>query len=119
MVLSSALDSGYVFMALIAILASVISACYYLALVKQIFFEKSDYIVNPAFKQINIQAKTTSVYSNQAESENVTIKLENIHLSSCLTTTISILTFMTLFFILIPTEWLNLANILALILFNC
>ena len=38
MVLSAALDSGYVFMALIAILTSVVGAGYYLNLVKEIFF---------------------------------------------------------------------------------
>ena len=38
MVLSAALDNGYVFMALVAILTSVISAVYYLSVIKQIFF---------------------------------------------------------------------------------
>lgn len=38
MVLSAALDSGFVFMALVAILTSVISAVYYLNIIKQIFF---------------------------------------------------------------------------------
>jgi len=47
MVLSAALDNGYVFMALIAILTSVIGAGYYLNLVKQIFFYKQDYLKNP------------------------------------------------------------------------
>jgi NADH-ubiquinone oxidoreductase chain 2 len=37
MVLSAALDSGYVFLALIAILTSVISAVYYLGIIKQVF----------------------------------------------------------------------------------
>jgi len=39
MVLSAALDSGYIFMALLAILTSVISAVYYLAVIKQIFYD--------------------------------------------------------------------------------
>lgn len=47
MVLSSALDSGHVFMSFIAILTSVIGACYYLALVKQMFFDDSNYYLNP------------------------------------------------------------------------
>jgi len=38
MVLSAALDSGYIFITLIAILTSVISAVYYLNIIKQIFF---------------------------------------------------------------------------------
>jgi len=37
MVLSAALDNGYVFLALVAILTSVISAVYYLNVIKQIF----------------------------------------------------------------------------------
>lgn len=41
MVLSAALDSGYVFMALVAILTSVIGAGYYLAVVKQMLFYES------------------------------------------------------------------------------
>lgn len=46
MVLSAALDSGYVFMALVGILTSVIGAGYYLNLVKEIFFFKSEYTKN-------------------------------------------------------------------------
>jgi NADH-ubiquinone oxidoreductase chain 2 len=40
MILSAAIDNGYIFMALIGILTSVISAVYYLAVIKQIFFYK-------------------------------------------------------------------------------
>ena len=39
-VLSAALDSGYIFITLIAIITSVISAVYYLNVIKQIFFKK-------------------------------------------------------------------------------
>lgn len=42
-VFSSALDNGYVFITLIAILTSVISAAYYLAVIKIMFFEKPYY----------------------------------------------------------------------------
>ena len=38
MVLSTALDSGYIFISLVAILTSVISASYYLNVIKQVFF---------------------------------------------------------------------------------
>jgi NADH-ubiquinone oxidoreductase chain 2 len=47
MVLSAALDSGYVFLALVAILTSVISAVYYLNIIKQVFFDESEYKINP------------------------------------------------------------------------
>jgi NADH-ubiquinone oxidoreductase chain 2 len=55
MVLSAALDNGYVFMALIAILTSVIGAGYYLNLVKQIFFYKQDYQKNPLLFPNNVK----------------------------------------------------------------
>lgn len=118
MVLSSALDNGYVFMALVAILTSVISACYYLALIKQMFFDKTDYILNPVLKNITVKGNIVNKMTNSVL-KDTTIKIENIVLSTSLTATISILTLTILFFILIPQEWLNLANILALILFNC
>ena len=47
MVLSAALDNGYIFLTLVAILTSVISAVYYLNIIKQIFFDKPEYKVNP------------------------------------------------------------------------
>ncbi|RYE15905.1 MAG: hypothetical protein EOP34_01045 [Rickettsiales bacterium] len=101
MVLSSALDSGYVFMALIAILTSVISACYYLAVVKQIFFDKSDYIINPVIENLSLKA---NIVRNTKVQENISINANNITLSSSLTTVISVLTLIILFFIFIPQE---------------
>jgi len=106
MVLSSALDNGYIFMVLIAILTSVVSAYYYLAIVKQIFFHKTDYILNPVLENITLKANITNGSQNDADSEGVriTVKVEDIKLSSSLTTTISVLTLVILFFILIPQE---------------
>ena len=46
MILSAALDNEYLFTTLIAIITSVISAVYYLVLVKVIFFEDKNYILN-------------------------------------------------------------------------
>src|SRR6201994_3454254 len=46
MVLSAALDNGYVFLTLVAILTSVISAVYYLNVIKQVYFDKTDYVIN-------------------------------------------------------------------------
>jgi len=46
MVLSAALDSGYVFLTLVAILTSVISAVYYLNIIRQVFFHESEYKIN-------------------------------------------------------------------------
>jgi NADH-ubiquinone oxidoreductase chain 2 len=45
-ILSIALDNGYVFFALIAILINVISVVYYLNIIKQVFFDKFKYKIN-------------------------------------------------------------------------
>lgn len=115
MVLSAALDSGYVFLTLIAILTSVISAVYYLNIIKEVFFYQPLYKVNNALKD-------RIFHGNIIKSNNLfkklTFNLDNITLSSSLTITISSLTLIIVLFILVPGEWLNLANILALLLFN-
>jgi NADH-ubiquinone oxidoreductase chain 2 len=115
MVLSAALDSGYVFLALVAILTSVISAVYYLNIIRQVFFDKSEYKINPELVDINLHG---TILKNSVLVEELTFKTKNIILSSSLTITISILTLIILLFIFIPNEWLSMANILALILFN-
>ena len=115
MVLSAALDSGYVFLALVAILTSVISAVYYLNIIKQVFFDKSEYKTNPELVNINLHG---NILKNNVLVQKLTFKTKNIILSSSLTITISILTLIILLFIFIPNEWLSMANILALILFN-
>ena len=120
MVLSAALDSGYVFITFIAILTSVISAVYYLAVIKQIFFEKTDYVLNPAFENVkfigNIKRENNN---NYFKVEKVTFTVHNIVLSNSLTITVSSLTLLLLLFVFTPQETLSMANILALILFNC
>ena len=50
MVLSAALDSGYIFLSLVAILTSVVGAVYYLNIVKEIFFYKPEYKINSLLK---------------------------------------------------------------------
>ena len=115
MVLSAALDNGYIFLTLIAILTSVISAVYYLNMIKQIFFDKSEYRVNPELNNINIYG---SITKKNVLIEKLSFNCYNIVLSSYLTITISTLTLIILLFIFMPQEWLSMANILALILFN-
>jgi len=115
MVLSAALDNGYVFLTLIAILTSVISAVYYLNIIKQVFFDKSEYRINPNIENINMYA---SIIKNDVLIEKLTFRYNNIILSSSLTISVSILTLIILLFMLMPQEWLSMANILALIIFN-
>lgn len=141
MVLSAALDSGFVFMALVAILTSVISAVYYLNIIKQIFFDQPDYKINEDIKNLSLHANIEKVNyfnadsvnsldlalpsqenikrgSSAAESEKLTFKVDSIVLSSPLTLTISSLSLIIVIFMFIPDEWLSMANILALIIFN-
>lgn len=115
MVLSAALDSGYVFMALVAILTSVISAVYYLNIIKQIFFDQPDYKIDNDTKSMILEGNITK---KNMLMEKATFKVDSIKLSSPLTITISILSLVIVLFMFIPGEWLSMANILALILFN-
>ena len=115
MILSAAVDSGHIFMALGAILTSVISAVYYLAIIKQIFFDKPDYRLNDELKSFRadglITEKNTAV-------KKVQIEMNYIVISTSLSLSISVITLFITLFIFIPEELLSLANILALILFN-
>lgn len=115
MVLSAAIDSGYFFMSLVAILTSVISAVYYLAIIKQIFFDKPDYTINNELNDFNADGLITE---KNTIIKKVNIRINNIVISSSLSLSISIITFIISLFIFIPQEWLSVANLLALILFN-
>ena len=124
MILSAAIDSGYIFMALVAILTSVIGAGYYLNLIKQIFFYKNDYIINPKIENINVVVYNTnnilqSTSSNYIkQSKALTVKPENITISSSLSSAISIITLLLLLFIYMPEQWFSIVSILTLMLFN-
>lgn len=122
MVLSAALDNGYVFMTLVAILTSVIGAGYYLSLIKQIFFFKDDYKINPSVKNLNLVAyiNPASFSSNKDTSNGLKVEFNpsNITINSALSSTISVLTLLLILFIYIPGEWFNIVSILSLILFK-
>jgi len=118
MVLSAALDSGYVFMALIAILTSVISAVYYLNIIKQVFFYKPDYDLNSEVTTLSLQGNIAQPKVSLAQTNQFSFKVDSILLSSHLSISISILSLIILLFMFIPQEWLSMANILALIIFN-
>ena len=133
MVLSAALDSGYVFLTLVAILTSVISAVYYLGVIKQIFFDEHEYQLNQDFQDMTLQGNNIScnficfqektvenkeIKKNENKIDTTKFTFYYLVLSSCLTITISILTLILLLFITSPKEWLSMANILALIMFN-
>ena len=101
MVLSAALDSGYIFLALVAILTSVISGVYYLNIIKQIFFDAPEHTINPETANLTLHGNITQ---NNKLSEKITFKANSIILSSYLTITISVLTLIILLFIFVPQE---------------
>ncbi|KAG9234602.1 hypothetical protein BJ875DRAFT_8796 [Amylocarpus encephaloides] len=112
MVLSAALDSGYVFMALIAILTSVISAVYYLNIIKQVFFYKPDYDLNSELITLSLQGNIAqpkvsfglALAAPAAQTNQFSFKVDSILLSSHLSISISILSLIILLFIFIPQE---------------
>lgn len=124
MVLSAALDSGYVFITLVAILTSVIGAAYYLNLIKQIFFYKDNYKKNPSISNLNLvgyiisNSDSTGSSTEKGKKERIVFKPENITISSSLSSSISVLTLLLILFIYVPGEWFNIVSILTLILFK-
>ena len=115
MILSAALDNGYIFMTLLAILTSVISAVYYLIVIQKIFFDKNEYTNNKKLEDFHINIVH---FTHETETINkVKVNTSNITLSSSLTCKISILTLGILLFIFIPQEILSLNNIMSILLF--
>ncbi len=116
MVLSAAIDNGYIFLALVAILTSVIGAVYYLNLIKEIFFYSPQYKLNPLLKNLKFNG---NIYNKQnVLIKSVTFKYSNISISSPMAITISIITLIILLFIFINKEWLSMSTILVQVLFN-
>ena len=123
MILSAALDNGYIFMSLIAILTSVIGAAYYLNLVKQIFFYKNDYRKNPSINNMSLAGYiVTNVYYGKPDKSSnkklTAFKPENITINSALSSIISVITLLLILFIYVPGEWFNIVSVLTLILFK-
>jgi NADH-ubiquinone oxidoreductase chain 2 len=102
MILSAALDKGYVFLSFIAIITSVIGGVYYLNIIKQIYFELPDYKKNPLLNNLNLKG---SFYDkNNILIKEVKLQYNNIHISSIMAVIISILTLIILLFIFINKE---------------
>ena len=130
MILSAALDKNQVFLVLIAILTSVIGAAYYLNLIKQIFFYKSNYNLNSSMDNITLAAYIVdhgNTLSNEKQDEKdkreinskyIGFNSNNITINSALSSTISIITLLLSLFIFIPEEWFNIVSILTLTLYK-
>lgn len=110
MILSAALDKGYYFLTIIAVLTSVISAVYYLVIIKQILFFK------PLYDNFTIKnIKVSAFLKNTAQTEYLDI---SIVLSSSLTILISGFSLILFIFLFTPQECLDITLILSILLFN-
>ena len=107
MVLSSALDYGYTFLVLIAVLTSVISTVYYLTVIKKMFFEHHEYVLNKDINGISFSGEVMSTLNTPGIIKIINFNYDNIRLSSFFTITVSILTLIILLFIYEPVIWLN------------
>jgi NADH-ubiquinone oxidoreductase chain 2 len=102
-VLYSAIQNGYYFMSIIAIIVSIISASYYLKIIKILFTEEEN----------------TSEYSDkELKIINNLNSNSEIEISSTNSFIISTLTLSILLFVLKPSILLNSTTILSLSLFN-
>ena len=102
MVLSAALDSGYIFLTLVAVLTSVIGAVYYLNVIKEIFFYTPGYKINSIFKDRKL---LSHIYNKKNRLlQDLEFKPNNITISSPISITISSLTLVLLLFILMNKE---------------
>ena len=122
MVLYSAMQSGYYFMSIVAIIVSVISASYYLKIVRILFTISPDTIhSNEKQNEATLRSRTLfypllekipfiDVHENYYVSYNIT----NLHSFLISTLTLSILLFM-----LKPSLLLNSTQLLSLSLFYC
>ncbi len=98
MVLSAALQDGFIFLAIIAVFTSVISAVYYLFIIKTMFFDLHTYKLNTKLLKEKLPINTKIVLSNS------------------LSITISILTLIIVLFMFMPDQLLFISNILSLVL---
>jgi NADH-ubiquinone oxidoreductase chain 2 len=104
MVLSAALDSGYIFLSLIAIITSVIGAVYYLNVIKEIFFYYPEHEVNPILNEPDSTLKSRILNTKNVLIKSVLLKGRNVFISSPFSITISIITNVILLFILMNKE---------------
>jgi NADH-ubiquinone oxidoreductase chain 2 len=100
MVFSAALQEGFIFLTLVGVFTSVISAVYYLFIVKTMFFDGHSYSYLNILKDLKIPAL---VLKNNKVVNKVYFD-SKFALSSSLSITISILTLVILLFMFMPNE---------------
>ena len=112
-VLYSAIESGYYFLSILAIIVSVISASYYLKIIKILISENPG--LDLAKFTLYLNKKISAPLTERRPKINLNIESYITHLHSL---TISVLTLIILLFILKPSILLNSTKILSLALFN-
>jgi NADH-ubiquinone oxidoreductase chain 2 len=103
-VLYSAVQSGYYFISILAILVSVISASYYLKIIKLLHTDSD---------KINLDIFNNSANKDNSNFAGVQSQISNFH-----SFTISALTLTILFFVIKPSILINSTQLLSLSLFN-
>lgn len=118
MILSAALDNGYIFLSLVAIITSVIGAVYYLNVIKEIFFYYPEHEINPILNESDSTFKGKILNKENVLIRSVLLKGRNVFISSPFSITISIITNIIVLFIFMNKEWLSMGAILAQTLFS-
>ena len=126
MVLYSAIQSGYYFISIVAIIVSVISASYYLKIIRILFTEPQSSSLNLNDKKADTEksdlVNKTLIYPISKNIPFVDIH-DNYYISYYITSfhsfIISTLTLIILLFILKPSLLLNSTQLLSLSLFYC
>ena len=90
------------FLTLIAIITSVISAVYYLNIIKETFFYTPNYNINPLLKNLTIPLNVYDKYNNCIKSIN--FNHNNITIASPISFTISVITLIILLFMFMNKE---------------
>ncbi|RYE14131.1 MAG: NADH-quinone oxidoreductase subunit N, partial [Rickettsiales bacterium] len=112
-VLLAAVKNGFIFLALVGIITSVISAAYYLRIIKVMIFDPYESNLNDksvlSLKDVDSDLTTKNNLNNKITTKQMP--------SNSLSFSISILTVLTIFFVGKPTLILNSAHIMALSLF--
>ena len=115
-ILYSAIDSGYYFMAVLGIIVSVISASYYIKIIKILHTESS---VKPILtNSINTNNTINNTLNVLTSSLNISNKNQYLKLSNFHSLIISFLTLTILLFVLKPSIILNISELLALSIFK-
>ena len=119
-VLYSSIENANYFISLIAILVSVISASYYLKIIKITFFEKGENtttdditIINKNLIDNNSSISSLRINNNFNNSTYLIFNLSNIH-----SYIIGVLTLMILFFFINPSILLYGSQLISLTIFN-